>query len=202
MPNVWLIQNKAILNESLIQHSMLMVLCHYMIIRMSMNYLLINDHVLTFTARRIFLQHTLPVAISNPQWWRHQMKTFSALLAICTGNSPVTGEFPAQSPVTRCFDVFFDLSLNKRLSKQWWGWWFETPSRPLWRHCNANLAPPSNLLTVWNAGNDILVYLTFVPVYVGTLEIILRPYSCCFLGLLLLTWVDFYPSMDKLSHFQ
>ena len=34
------------------------------------------------------------------------------------------------------FDVFFDLRLNKRLSKKPWGWWFETPSRPLWRHCN------------------------------------------------------------------
>ena len=52
------------------------------------------------------------------------------------GNSPVTGEFPAQRPLTRSFDVFFDLRLNKRLSKQWWGWWFETSSRPLWRHCN------------------------------------------------------------------
>ena len=46
------------------------------------------------------------------------------------------GEFPAQRPVTRSFDVFFDLSLNKRLSKQSWGWWFETQSRPLWRHYN------------------------------------------------------------------
>ena len=64
------------------------------------------------------------------------METFSALLALCAGNSPVTGEFPAQRPVTRCFDIFFDLRLNKRLSKQSWGWWFETPSRPLWRHCN------------------------------------------------------------------
>ena len=44
------------------------------------------------------------------------MKTFSALLAICAGNSPVTGEFPAQRPVTRGFDVFFDLRMNKRLS--------------------------------------------------------------------------------------
>ena len=69
-------------------------------------------------------------------WWRHQMETFSALLAICAGRSPVTGEFPAQGPVTRSFDVFFDLCLNKRLSKQSWGWWFETPSRPLWRHSN------------------------------------------------------------------
>ena len=46
------------------------------------------------------------------------------------------GEFPAQRPVTRSFDVFFDLSLNKRLSKQSQGWWFETQSRPLRRHCN------------------------------------------------------------------
>ena len=36
---------------------------------------------------------------------------------------------------------FFDLRLNKRLSKQWWGWWFETPSRPLWRHCNGKFRP-------------------------------------------------------------
>ena len=50
-------------------------------------------------------------------WWRHQMETFSASLAICAGNSPVPGEFPAQRPVTRSFDVFFDLCLNKRLRK-------------------------------------------------------------------------------------
>ena len=62
------------------------------------------------------------------------MEAFSALLAICAGNSPVTGEFPAQRPVTRSFDVFCDVRLNKRLSKQWCGWCFETPSRPLWRH--------------------------------------------------------------------
>ena len=49
------------------------------------------------------------------------METFSALLTICVGNSPVTGEFPAQRPVTRGFDVFFDLRLKKRLSKPSWG---------------------------------------------------------------------------------
>ena len=42
---------------------------------------------------------------------------------------------PAQRPVTRSFAVFF-VCLNKRLSKQWRGWWIDTPSRPLWRHCN------------------------------------------------------------------
>ena len=69
-------------------------------------------------------------------WWRHQMETFSSLLAICAGNSPVPGEFPAQRPVTRSIDVFFDLPPNKRLSKQWWGWWFETLSCLLWHHRN------------------------------------------------------------------
>ena len=47
-----------------------------------------------------------------------------------------TGEFPSQRPVARSFDVFFHLCLNKRLNKQSWGWWFETSSRSLWRHCN------------------------------------------------------------------
>ena len=69
-------------------------------------------------------------------WWRHQMETFSALLTLCAGNSPVTGEFPSQRPVTRSFDVFFDLHLNKRLSKQQRRRWLEMPSRSLWRHCN------------------------------------------------------------------
>ena len=46
------------------------------------------------------------------------METFSALLTLCMGNSPVTGEFPAQRLVTQSFDIFFDLRLNKQLSKQ------------------------------------------------------------------------------------
>ena len=71
-------------------------------------------------------------------WRRHQMKTFSALIALCAGNSPVTSEFPSQRPVTRSFDVFFVLRLNKRLSKKSWVWWFETPSCSLWRHRNAS----------------------------------------------------------------
>ena len=72
--------------------------------------------------------HVAPVVA----WWRHQMETFSALLAICAGNSPVPGEFPTQRPVTRSFDVYFDLRPNK----QSLGWWFETLSPPLWRHRN------------------------------------------------------------------
>ena len=69
-------------------------------------------------------------AIHCNSLWRDQMNTFFALLALCAGNSPVTGEFLAQRPVTRSFDVSFDLRMNKS-----WGWWFETQ---LWRHCNVN----------------------------------------------------------------
>ena len=46
------------------------------------------------------------------------------------------GEFSAQRPVTRSFDGFFDLRLNKRLSKWSWGWWYGTPPWSLWRQCN------------------------------------------------------------------
>ena len=72
----------------------------------------------------------------STSWWHHQTETFFVLLALCAGNSPVNGEFPTQRPVTRSFDIFFDLSLNKQFSKQPWGWWFETPSWSLWHHCN------------------------------------------------------------------
>ena len=78
---------------------------------------------------------------------------FSTLLAICAGNSQVTGELPAQRPVTRSFGVFFDLRLNKRLSKQSWGWWFETLSRPLWRHSNVS----ANLETIISRALSLLI---------------------------------------------
>ena len=61
-------------------------------------------------------------------WWRHEMETFSALLATCAENSPV----PKANAAELWF--FYDLHHNQRSSKQSWGWWFETPSRPLWRH--------------------------------------------------------------------
>ena len=65
-------------------------------------------------------------------WWRHQMETFSALLARCQGNPPVTGGFLSQRPVTRSFEIIFE---------PWWGWLFETTSCPLWRRCNVWLLP-------------------------------------------------------------
>ena len=74
--------------------------------------------------------------IKRNTWWRHQMETFSELLALCAGNSPVPrwSQFPSPRPVTWSFDVFFDLPLNKRLSKHSRRRWFETPSRSLLRH--------------------------------------------------------------------
>ena len=86
------------------------------------------------------------------------MGKFSELLAICAGNSPVPGEFPALRPVTRSFDDFFDLHPNKLLSKQWWGWWFETPSCPLRRHRNemATILAYGNFKCIHLNGNDII----------------------------------------------
>ena len=62
--------------------------------------------------------------------WKHFRVT-----GLCEGNPPLTGGFPSQRPVTRSFAVFFDLRLNKRLSKSRHRW-FETPSPSFWRHCN------------------------------------------------------------------
>ena len=77
----------------------------------------------------------LPLIYASKTWWRHQIEIFSTLLALCVGNTPVIGEFPSQRPVTRSFDVFFDLRLHEWLSKQPLDWWFETPSCPWWRNC-------------------------------------------------------------------
>ena len=61
----------------------------------------------------------------------YQMETLSTLLAICAWNSPNKGQWGTGS-----FDVFFDLRWNEWFRKQPWGWWFEMPLHPLWRHSN------------------------------------------------------------------
>ena len=63
--------------------------------------------------------------------WKH-FPRYWPFVPGCNG----TRWIPHTKPVTRSFDVFFDLRLNKRLSKQSWGWWFGTLLRPLWRRCN------------------------------------------------------------------
>ena len=72
--------------------------------------------------------------------WRHPMETFSAFLALCEGKPPVTGGYPSQRPVTRSFDVFFDLCLNKRLSKQSIRQWFDSHRRGHRLHYNVTNA--------------------------------------------------------------
>ena len=67
------------------------------------------------------IRHSSLYIILCVTWWRHQIETFPA------ENSPHKGQW-------RGALVIFYLRLNKRLSKQPWGWWFETLSRPLWRH--------------------------------------------------------------------
>ena len=62
---------------------------------------------------------------------------FACYWVLCEGNPPATAGFLSQRPVTQSLDVFYNLRLNKRLSKQSRCWWFETSSRPLWRHCNS-----------------------------------------------------------------
>ena len=64
---------------------------------------------LVVVCHKLFYPHIwgwLPWHCSTP-WWRYQMEIISALLALCAGNSPVTDEFPSQSPVTRSLDIFF-----------------------------------------------------------------------------------------------
>ena len=98
----------------------------------------IHVHFVFLTLCRIMVKHDMMTS-SNGNIFR------------VTG--PLCGEFTghrqffAQRPVTRSFDVFYDLRLNKRLSKQRWGWWFETPSCPLWRHCNELLRTKPYWLT-------------------------------------------------------
>ena len=103
-------------------------------------------------------------SFSSP-WWRHQMETFSALLAICVGNSPVNAEFPAQRPVTWSFDVFFDQCLNKQLSKQWCGWWSETLTRSFWPQFNGWL---------WNDAQTLMYYRRDAPLFFKVINEISR----------------------------
>ena len=81
-----------------------------------------------------------------------------------------TGEFPAQRPVTRSFDVFFDLQPNKRLSKQWWGWSFQTASCPLWRHRNVTDSCCVHL--IWWRG----IFYWFLPLFVSLYIIQVLPH--------------------------
>ena len=102
------------------------------------------------------------------------------------------GEFTDLRPVTRSFDVFFYLRLNKRFSKQWWGWWIETSSRPLWRHCNdlhnqsqQNAAYPNGWFHIfWDVPQSV-EYMGYIPIsitHIGTIRIStlrVQVIACC-----------------------
>ena len=97
------------------------------------------------------------------------------------------GEFPTQRPVTRSFDVFFDLRLNKRLSKQPWGWWFETPSWSLRRQCNVEAwrcvcvsvtcvntdfgSMPNQFLNQWWSIFNLISWTNFTDIYINLLTL-------------------------------
>ena len=99
------------------------------------------------------------------------METFSTLLILFERYPLITGGFPSQRPVTRSFDVFFDLHLNKRLSKQSRRQWFETQTHSLRRHCNAMNQWWSRSLTHMVS----LATITYYPKYCTS--VLLHPYT-------------------------
>ena len=78
----------------------------------------------------------LTLIFVDRKWWRHLngniFRATGPLWRESTGHRWI----PSQRPVTWSFDVFFDLCLDRRLSKQSRRCWFETPSRSFWRHRN------------------------------------------------------------------
>ena len=112
----------------IIEH--LRVLVHLVVFQVSMS---IND------CGNVYWQHDLSkISRHISMMTSSKLKHFPRSWPFARGihRSPVNS--PQKRPMTRNFDVFFDLRLNKRLSKQSWGWWFDTSLRPLWRHCNEN----------------------------------------------------------------
>ena len=104
------------------------------------------QEVTTFPAGRKINDFTCSGTVQSPYHAIHSLQSTHMMTSSNRNIFRVTGHLcgvftghrwiPAQRPVTRSVDVFFDLRLNKRLSIQSWGWWFETTSRPLLRHCD------------------------------------------------------------------
>ena len=111
------------------------------------------------------------------KWFGYIIMTTSSNGNICGRNSPVTGEFPSQRPVTQSFDVFFDLRLNKRLREPSRRRWFGTPSCSLWRHCNDAMAP--SLLRIYGRDGMIMIYLYNLKMCVCVL-LLTMPFSLLF----------------------
>ena len=116
------------------------VVCHWLpIIRMTLPISCV------VSCLPIMWNHLTSAIVFPQNWWNMMASSNGNIVRVIghwAGNSPVTGEFPAQRPVPWSFCVFFVLRLNKRLCKQSRCRWFETPSRPLWRHCNVSQSLP------------------------------------------------------------
>ena len=116
--------------------------------------------------------HSLQAANTNPiKEALHNVNVVNSIksniVMMTSSNNNVWYIFPSKRPVVRSFDVFFDLRLNKRSSKQSWGWWFETLSRPLWRYCNGTVFNVRQrrfaLLSLWFSGFKWYIYNT-IPI--------------------------------------
>ena len=83
-------------------------------------------------------QHKLTVGHDDVIKWKHFLRYWPFVRGI--HRSPVNSPHKGQWRGALMFSLI--CALNKRLSKQWWCWWFETPSCPLWRHCNVNASTP------------------------------------------------------------
>ena len=106
------------------------------------------------TAYCSFYTHDIVSVHDDVIKWKHFPRYWPFVRGIHRG--------PIQRPVTRSFGVFCDLRPNKRLSKQWWGWWFETPSRPLWRHRNGFHQQKTTGCADGQHCADIILYRAFI----------------------------------------
>ena len=99
---------------------------------------------------------------SHSNWWHDDVIKWKHFPRSWPSVTPVTGGFPSQKPVTRSFEVSFDLRLNKRLSKQSRSQWFETPSRPLWRNSNGCESPKWRQQS-YDLMGDTILYFGKIP---------------------------------------
>ena len=127
--------------------------------RFSSNYFRICNDISCFKERDCF-----PVLIYNNRWhlyidlyrcifaasWRrHQIETFSTLLTLCAGNSPVTLNSPHKGQRGGALEFSLICALNKRLSRQSWGCSFETPPCSSWRHCDVTHSTYGHVCILW-----------------------------------------------------
>ena len=132
--------------------------------------------------------------------WKHFQHYWTFVRGIhrSSVNSPYKGQW--------CFDVFFDRPLNKRLGKQSWGWWFETPSRSLWRHCNdyntrsretGVRCSELDCITIWQASQQHCCQYACQTSYTQwrgfetSRDLVVRPHTTCWIKTLVLIDIDY-----------